>query len=348
MMKLLRLVAALILAASIPGCGFWSLTNVPSVDHSELAAPTLSGWPRVGLFWDAIFNKPSFTRPSIAIPVQSITRDDLDKAVDGSLWRLGHSTILLKSHGYYWLFDPMFSERASPFSWVGPKRFHAPPINIDDLPEIEAVIISHDHYDHLDKQSIYALDKKTRNFVTPSGVGDLIIEWGISPEKVSQLEWWSKVNVSGVTFVSTPAQHFSGRGFFDKNRRLWTSWVILADKYRLFFSGDSGYFDGFKTIGTKYGPFDITMLETGAYDSRWPFVHMRPEQTVQAAIDLKGHWLLPIHNGTFDLAFHRWSEPLERVSNIAKEANVQLLTPIIGHQVELGNIKAQSPWWEAN
>jgi L-ascorbate metabolism protein UlaG (beta-lactamase superfamily) len=164
---------------------------------------------------------------------------------------------------------------------------------------------------------------------------------------VVQLDWWEETQVDGVRFAATPAQHFSGRGLRDGNRTLWASWVILDDELRVFFSGDTGYFNGFKRIGERYGPFDVAFVETGAYDAKWPFVHMQPEQTVQAHQDLRGRWLVPIHNGTFDLAMHRWEEPFERVSALAAQRGIALSTPEMGERLDLSAPHAGTPWWRA-
>ena len=300
---------------------------------------------RLGLWWDFFFNKPADTAPASPIPVRTLTRAELLAAPDGSLYRLGHSTLLMKLRGKFWLIDPVFSERASPSQWFGPARFHAPPISIDQLPPIEAVILSHDHYDHLDHDSIQQLNAITAHFVAPRGVGDILIDWGVAANKVQQLEWWQSTVLSGVHLVSTPAQHFSGRGLLDGNRTLWSSWVILDGEHRIFFGGDSGYFDGFKAIGDRYGPFDLTLLEAGAYDERWIDIHMLPEQTVQAHQDLRGRWLLPIHNGTFDLAFHPWQQPFERVLNQAAASGVNVSTPLMGQRVDVLGVDPGSPWW---
>ena len=246
----------------------------------------------------------------------------------------------------------MFSERASPFQWLGPKRFHQPPINIDDLPPIKGVILSHDHYDHLDEDAIRRLAVKTEVFLTTLGVGDRLIAWGVDAAKVQQLDWWQSTQVGGVEFVATPAQHFSGRSLRDGNQTLWASWVIYSGKSavgeggkRIFFSGDSGYFDGFKAIGDAYGPFDLTLMETGAYNKNWPHVHMQPEETLQAHLDLRGNWLLPIHNGTFDLSMHTWHEPFDRITALAKAKGVALTTPCMGEPFYLSKPHAGSPWW---
>ncbi len=298
------------------------------------------------LIWRFMFDKPANTVPAKPIPVQALSRAALLAAPDRSLYRLGHSTMLLKLRGEFWLTDPVFSERASPLQWMGPKRFHQPPIGIDDLPAIKGVILSHDHYDHLDHAAILQLNDKVEHFLTPLGVGDTLIKWGIPAGKVRQLDWWQSATIDGLHLVATPSQHFSGRGLFDGNRTLWASWVIQDEDLRVFFSGDTGYFDGFKTIGNKYGPFDVTLIETGAYGAEWPDIHMQPEQTLQAHLDLRGKALMPIHNGTFDLAMHPWHEPFDRIVELAQQHGVALSTPQMGEQLDLAQPQAGRYWWQ--
>ena len=297
------------------------------------------------IIWNVLLHKPATSVPDAPLPVQALTRADLDAAPDRSLFRLGHSTMLLKLRGGYWLTDPVFAERASPVQWAGPKRFHAPPIALDDLPPIRGVILSHDHYDHLDYNTVRHLAKSVDVFLTPLGVGDRLIDWGVDASKVHQLDWWQGVDIDGLRFTATPAQHFSGRGLFDGNQTLWASWVIVDDELRVFFSGDTGYFDGFKAIGERFGPFDVTLLETGAYDPQWPYVHMQPEQTVQAHQDLRGRWLVPIHNGTFDLAMHGWQDPFERVAALSDARGIALATPRMGERLDLSTPHAATRWW---
>jgi len=307
----------------------------------------------LGLIWDVLLNKPADTVPAAALPVDTLTRAQLEAAPDRSLFRLGHSTILIKLRGGFWITDPVFAERASPVQWAGPKRFHAPPIALEDLPPLRGVILSHDHYDHLDRETVLKLAGTTGVFLTPLGVGDRLIAWGVDPAKVRQFDWWQSITIDGLQFTATPAQHYSGRGLFDGNKTLWASWVIVDDAVgdsaghdlRLFFSGDTGYFDGFKEIGRRFGPFDVTMLETGAYNTEWPYVHMQPEQTVQAHLDLRGRWLVPMHNGTFDLAMHSWTEPFERVLALANDRGIPLATPRMGERLELGSPHGTTRWW---
>jgi L-ascorbate metabolism protein UlaG (beta-lactamase superfamily) len=284
--------------------------------------------------------------------VQRLTPADLAAAPERSLYRLGHSTLLMKLRGGWWITDPVFAERASPFSFIGPKRFHAPPIALHELPALRGVVLSHDHYDHLDRATIRALAPRVDLFLCTLGVGDRLMAWGVAPEKVRQFDWWQDVRVDGLRFTATPAQHFSGRGLRDGNRTLWASWVIedleSSDMpLRVFFSGDGGYFDGFTEIGRRFGPFDLTLMETGAYDPHWPYVHMHPAQTVQAHRDLGGRWLLPIHNGTFSLAMHAWWDPFERVLALGAEQGIAVATPMMGERVSLDAPHAGERWWRA-
>lgn len=304
------------------------------------------------IIWNIAFNKPADAVPATAPEVLPLTRELLDAAPDRSLFRLGHSTVLLKLRGGYWITDPVFAERASPFQWIGPKRFHAPPISLDALPPLRGVLVSHDHYDHLDRDTIVRLAAKTDVFLVPLGVGDRLQAWGVPAAKVRQFDWWQEAEIDGVRVVATPSQHTSGRALFDTDRTLWASWMLhdtpTGDDdagLRLYFSGDTGYFDGFAEIGRRLGPFDVTLLETGAYDVQWAYVHMQPEQTVQAHADLRGRVLLPVHNGTFDLALHAWDDPFERVSALAAERDIVLATPRMGERFDLSAPQPTQAWW---
>lgn len=295
--------------------------------------------------WEYVRANRNEAQPTVVLPVESIDREALLENESAVIYRLGHSSVLIKLDGEFFLTDPVFSERSSPVQWAGPKRFHNTPLSIDDLPKLKAIIISHDHYDHLDKASVMELADKTEWFVTPLKVGQRLIDWGINPKKVIEKDWWQSLTLGTVELTATPAQHFSGRGVMDKDETLWASWVIQGEQANLFFSGDSGYFNGFKEIGERYGPFDMTLIETGAYNELWSEIHMLPEESVQAHIDLRGKAMVPIHNSTFDLALHDWYEPLERAAIAAKEKGVVLLTPVMGAEVSIVKPLLTQAWW---
>lgn len=306
---------------------------------------------RPGLFkglkagWRFLTGQQPDAKPSKPIDMVALTRAALLQAPDDSLWRLGHSSILLKLAGKFWLLDPVFAQRVSPLPFMGPKRFHPVPLAAAELPEIEAVVVSHDHYDHLDRQLLQAIQHKVRWFVVPQGVGDRLVAWGVPPHKIRQLGWWDSTQIDQVRLTATPAQHFSGRGMTDGNRTLWASWVVQGPNSRVFFSGDSGYFDGFAAIGQRHGPFDLTLLENGAYNEDWPDIHMQPEQTVQAHLDLRGRCLVPVHNGTFALALHGWQEPMERLLAAAQDVGVPVSTPRMGERLDIRAPHNGYRWW---
>jgi L-ascorbate metabolism protein UlaG (beta-lactamase superfamily) len=280
--------------------------------------------------------------------VRRIDRAALD-ALDPAavhIVRLGHSSHLLKLHGRYWLIDPMFGERASPFSFAGPKRFHPPPITLDELPPIDGLILSHDHYDHLDVPTIEGLKDRVQRYFVPLGVGARLQDMGVAPGRIEEFDWWQSQTAGAVTLTATPAQHFSGRTPWDRNRTLWASWVIASGDTRIYFSGDTGYFGGFRQIGERFGGFDIALMENGAYDSHWPGVHLSPEQTLQAFTDLRARLLYLVHNSTFDLAFHPWQEPMERVAMLAEQQGLPLATPEIGEVLTLGRPRENRRWWQ--
>lgn len=314
--------------------------------NSEPVAPN-SPWKIFGILKRYITDEQKDKTPLQSLPVRQVTLADLTALPGNDVFviKLGHSTVLMKVYGEYWLFDPVFSERASPFSFLGPKRFHAPPIALDELPVIDKVFISHNHYDHLDKQSIAALVAKTRQFLVPLGVEKALVRWGVDPDVVQSFDWWQEKSTAQGLVAFTPTRHFSGRGLRDNNTTLWGSWVVQTPRGNVYFSGDSGYFDGFKQIGEKYGPFDLTLIETGAYDKDWPDIHMQPEESLQAHLDLQGRVMMPIHNGTFDLAFHSWYEPLERIAALATDNHVTLTTPEFGEVISVADSVREQRWW---
>ena len=261
----------------------------------------------------------------------------------------GHSSFLLEMDGKKILIDPMLGETPAPNPLIGPKRYSKElPIEIEKLPFIDAIILSHDHYDHLDYESIQKLKVKVGQYYTPLGVGNHLIEWGIAKEKIHELNWWESIDFGGIKLICCPARHFSGRGIFDRATTLWCSWVITGKDDNIYFSGDSGYDTHFKEIGEKYGPFDISLMECGQYNEDWKLLHMMPEEAVQASIDLKSKLILPIHWGSFTLAFHDWTDPVERITKKANELNLPVTTPKIGELVILGDKNFPTEKWWTN
>ena len=283
--------------------------------------------------------------PASPIPVvQRRTADFSEPSTELRITWFGHSTMLVEVDGQRILVDPIWGDYASPGSIFGVKRFYAPPIALDDLPPIDAVVLSHDHYDHLNEPTIKALRDHVPLFIMPLGLGAHLEYWGVPPDQIVELDWWERIEVGEVTLVCTPARHFSGRSLTDRDATLWASWAFLGRNQRAFFSGDSGMFPGFAEIGERLGPFDITMMESGAYNIDWPDVHMGPEQAVQAHQMVRGGLLMPVHWGTFALAFHAWTEPAERILVAAEAAEVTVANPRPGESISLSSYRS-GKWW---
>ena len=264
---------------------------------------------------------------------------------------LGHSTTLIEIDGYRVLTDPVWSRRASPSSLAGPARFHAPPLPLEDLPELDAITISHDHYDHLDMPTIRALARTGARFFVPLGVGAHLEAWGVPDGRITELDWWEEATLEdgGLRLAAVPAQHYSGRGLGGVNATLWASWVLTGPRHRVYAGCDSGLFPGFAEIGTRYGPFDLTLLPIGQYGPTWPDIHSLPEEAVDAHRALRGRLLLPVHWGTFNLAFHDWREPGERLVARAGDTGTPLLLPRPGETLAIPEdfdpASASRPWW---
>lgn len=274
--------------------------------------------------------------------LESISANDLNV-----VW-LGHSTILLEIEGIRILIDPVWSQRCSPSSIMGPRRFFPVPIELKKLPHLDAVLISHDHYDHLDKDAVTLLAKRGVSFYVPLGVGAHLDKWGIDKTQIIEFDWWDKhsIKIDSVEIIATPGRHFSGRGLFSStNSTLWVSWVIKSTKHSVFFSGDTGPFPGFKKIGEKYGPFDLTFMKIAAYGDQWPDIHLTPEQAIEAHKTLRGKFFMPIHWGTFNLAFHTWYEPPDRLVKVADINGVDLIMPRPGQIVQLSDPPPLDHWW---
>ena len=301
---------------------------------------------------EMLFGK-QLRRPTRPVP---LVRDGLAATVANRTGELavtwyGHSTALIEIEGKRILVDPVWSERCSPTQSVGPRRIHQPPVPLEELPRIDAVVISHDHYDHLDMRSIRTLarSRPELRFVVPLGVGAHLERWGVGPERFDELDWEEEVEIGGLRLVSTSAQHFSGRGF-SNDGTLWSSWAIIGAEQRVFYSGDTGYFDGFAETGERHGPFDLSLIQVGAYSTHWRSVHMTPEEGVSTHIDVNrgasGHGLVvPVHWGTFVLGLHDWSEPVERLCADADEREVRVAVPRPGERIEVANPPKIDHWW---
>jgi L-ascorbate metabolism protein UlaG (beta-lactamase superfamily) len=293
------------------------------------------------------FGGSDFRQPASAIPVVPRVRADFTTPPASGLrvtW-LGHSTLLLEIDGSRVLIDPVWGERASPFSFLGPRRFFAPPLALDQLPPVDAVIISHDHYDHLDMPTVQALTAKGVRWFVPLGVGAHLISWGVRVTAITELDWWEDARVAGLTLTATPARHFSGRSITDLNRTLWAGWAIAGEAHRVFYSGDTALHDEFVDIGERLGPFDLTMIESGAYNAMWADVHLGPEQAVLAHRLVRGAVMLPVHWGLFDLALHGWTEPMERVRVAADSQGVRVASPRPGEMFEPSGPLPVARWW---
>ncbi|WP_212667534.1 MBL fold metallo-hydrolase [Gottfriedia acidiceleris] len=302
----------------------------------------------ISMIRDFVKKNPN-RRPKDGIPMEKIDVSLLhSKNHDTKITWFGHSALLIQIDGKNILIDPMFGNAPTPFPQFGGKRYSGGlPIEINELPKIDAVIFSHDHYDHLDYGTIKKIKQKVNRFIVPLGVGGHLVSWGVPKESISEHNWWDEFKFDQLTLACTPARHFSGRSLTDRNSTLWCSWVIIGEKTKIYFSGDSGYAPHFKEIGEKYGPFDLALMECGQYDKRWSAIHMLPEETVQAFIDVKGKVLVPIHFGAFTLAFHDWNDPIERVVKAAKENEVKYATPKIGETINISTGEyPNSVWWK--
>ena len=286
--------------------------------------------------------EPTENLPSIKTNLKQLPDDTLPQLI----W-FGHSSYLIKIGGKIILVDPVFSGNASPVSFFAKNYKGSNIYSVDDLPELDIVLITHDHYDHLDYKTITQLKQKTKHFVTSLGVGAHLEYWGVETSKITEFDWWQQQEVlPGMSFAATPARHFSGRKF-KRGETLWASYILTFNGYKLYLGGDSGYDTHFKEIGEKYGPFDLAILECGQYNKFWSNIHMAPEETVKAATDLNAKVFFPVHNSKFSLALHGWKEPLDSVAKVAKSSQKPFITPQIGEVTKLNssNTYEQNNWW---
>jgi len=296
------------------------------------------------------FSGDEVREPPAPMPIVAVDPAALAAAPKPGLrafW-IGHASVYVEVDGVRVLIDPVFSEYASPFP-VGPKRFHPPPIALADLPRIDAVVISHDHYDHLDMATVRQLAARGTVFFVPLGVGAHLERWQVPMAQIRELEWWQEGGVGGVRFVCTPTRHYSGRGLTDSRATLWSSWSVVGPQHRFFYSGDTGYSKHFAEIGARLGPFDMSFIKVGAYGPGQPWldIHMTPEDAVRAHSEVGGKRLFPVHWGTFNLAFHAWDEPIRRTVKAAAARAADLVTPRVGQMIDAERPFSADPWWES-
>ena len=304
----------------------------------------------LGVLGDFIKGNPNGS-PKFEIPVQHIDSLELEHSIPKTelVW-FGHSAFLLQIDGKNILIDPMFGNTPAPHPFLGKGRYSSSlPISIEKLPQIDAIVISHDHYDHLDYGSIQLLKEKTKMFYVPLGVGAHFVKWGVSEENIVEMDWWQETQMDSIKIAFAPSRHFSGRGLTDRNSTLWGSWVIQGMNDKIYFSGDGGYGPHFKEIGEKYGPFDFAMIECGQYNENWSQIHMMPEESAQAGMDVRANAIMPIHWGAFTLALHSWTDPVERILIAAEKLNLNVVTPIIGEPIFVDNLELyKTKWWIKN
>ncbi len=276
-------------------------------------------------------------------PSEPLKTVKLNSSKEGITW-LGHSTVLLKLKEITIITDPVLNPNRLPPLYMGPKPFpYTNSYSFEDLPKIDAVLISHDHMDHLDLGTVKKLKNST--FYVPLGTKPHLLKWGIKEENIKEMDWYDEAEHKGTKLVLTPARHFGSRGIFNRDTTFWGSWVIKNGNRSIYFGGDSGYFDEFKKIGEKFGPFDIVMLDSGQYDNDWKYLHLLPDEVIQATIDLKAEHVLPIHICKYVLARHSWHAPLDAVTAEGKKKNVSVITPQIGQTFSLDKDLPEDRWW---
>jgi L-ascorbate metabolism protein UlaG (beta-lactamase superfamily) len=342
-----------VLGAAPTGERLARILRSPHFREGAFRNPVESTMMTSGSLWQSLrrqFWGPEQRVPPAPLPIVPLTRANFAEQPASGLrvtW-LGHSTVLIEIDGYRVLVDPVWGKRASPSQLVGPKRFHAPPLSLAELPPLDVVILTHDHYDHLDMSAVRALasnsGQQRMQWVTTLGVGAHLERWSVPSSRITELDWGDAAHVGSLKITAQPARHFSGR-VFKRDQTLWASWVIAGPVHRVFHSGDTGFFDGVAEIGARYGPFDLTMIKIGAYGETWPDIHLDPEQAVRVHAMIGGKVLLPIHWGTFNLAFHAWDEPPERLMVAAEREYVRLVIPRPGQQVEPDSLPALDTWW---
>ncbi len=319
---------------------YYQAGSFRNIEKTEMLAPDSSYVKMAAKY----FQKSSAIRPSAILPSSKTDLRTIVGEKPSVVW-FGHSSYLIQSNQFKILVDPVFCGYASPFPFMVQAFAGSDVYTVDDFPHIDLLIITHDHYDHLDFETITKLKSKVDKIVVPLGVSSHLVEWGIEQEKIIELDWHEQTNINNsVSVTACPTRHFSGRNLF-RNKTLWCAYVLKINGYKLFLGGDSGYGKLFNEIGNKYGPFDMAFLECGQYGDDWPHIHMKPEETALAAIDLNAKVMVPVHWGKFVLSMHAWNDPVIRVLNAAKELKLNLQVPKIGAVFHHDGSLYDDGWW---
>lgn len=308
--------------------------------HNTLKERPSDLWVNLKDFWNSIDKFPPSPFPQVKPQYLETPRQGLH-----AVW-FGHASVLVEIDGHRVFFDPVLSDFAFPVKSVAPQRQNPPPLSLEELPTIDAVVISHDHYDHLDMKTLKHLAKQGTMFFVGLGVGAHLEKWNIPLEQIKEMKWGDSISLKGLTINCTEARHYSGRKAMSMDT-LWTSWVIQGEKHTVFHSGDSGYSEHFKLIGDQFPNIDISLIKVGDYglDLAWQDIHMVPESSIQAHIDLGAKVMIPIHWGVFILSNHSWNEPIERALAASKEKGIELVTPKLGEEVIFGKTFKNELWW---
>lgn len=315
-----------------------------NLEPTSLKIQKVEGESQMGIMEILFPHHESHRHPVQPLPTVKIYKNDLK---NGDFVWLGHSTALFMTADKTILFDPVYHNGSPVPFFIKPFRMTSPP-TLEELPELDAVLISHDHYDHLDYRAIQKIAAKVKHFYVPLGIKAHLQRWNIPDDTITELDWYEQATFDDITIVLTPSRHFSSRGVSDKNSTLWGSWVVKSPAVSVFFSGDSGYGKHFAEIGKRFGPFDIAFMENGQYNVRWEDIHMVPKQSVQAAQNLGVRYVLPIHWGKFELSLHTWKEPVEDFLAEADKNSLVTLTPQIGQIFTLkhpSTVQNQGKWW---
>ncbi len=325
---------------------FRNIQHVNMLGEKRVQLPNEQNYSSGNVMWQFFMADKKLRTPQHHFPVHRLTSSQFQHSPSHTLraWWLGHSSTLLELGGRRYLLDPVFCKRASFTQLAGPKRFHPSPVEIRDIPNVDAVILSHDHYDHMDYHTMKQLSKTNTLFYVPLGVKKILESWGCNPNNIKELNWWDEVKDGPNRLVATPARHFSGRSLFNRFETLWCSWSILGTDQSVFYCGDSGHMDGFQEIRNEIGTFDLTIMPIGAYHPAWRDIHTNAEEAHDAHITLGGKVMLPVHWGTFNLALHPWDEPIEHLLELSQKAKSTITTPQIGEEINFQNLQ-RSPWW---